>query len=363
MKLIAKEIELAQIMLDPFNPRFIDQSNFDQNNLVKEMLKKKFVKELLRSMQIDIKWVNRIVIQEVDKHDKYKSLNSTGYKYVVVEGNTRLACLKSNKIKGINSTSKIPVLLAQKEKIEKLKDFQQQIKITQGIANVTVVTEWGPLAKAKHLYTLFQNYKTEYENKKPNQLYKLIADELGKTVHEIRQAVIRYTIYLKISEVSDTIPEDRFGYIEAFEKNKSTRALIGMDSESNEFDLNNEDDTYAYEVEILEQIPNLIQIAVNQGINTKQFRDIIQAKVTELDSAEDFNVFLQGLLDDNSENKLLSLLKESNNMHSEIYWDRKINEALEVISGFPVIEDWAANFEERIKGAKSKLEKILKAIQ
>jgi hypothetical protein len=363
MKLIAKEIELYDIMIDPYNPRFIDQSYSDQNVLIKELLKKKYVKELLRSMQIDIKWVNRIVVQEVDKHENSDVLKKEKCKYVIVEGNTRAACLKSNKIKGITCDTKIPVLVAQKEKSETLEEFQKQIRITQGIANVTVVTEWGPLSKAKHLHKLYDNYKNENSRKKPNQLYKLIADELGKTVHEIRQAVIRYSIYIKVAEVSDTIPEDKFGYIEAFEKNKVTRALIGIDSETNEFELNSENDDYTYEIEILEQIPDLIRLAVSQGINTKQFRDIIYSQVSNFKDAEDFNVFIQGLLSDGAEDSFHSLLREESNIHSENYWNRKMEEALETISSFPVIEDWASHFKGKIEMTKNKLEKILKVIK
>ncbi len=277
MELIPKKIKLRNILIDPFNPRFINYKSKDQDKLLNDLLGRKYVKDLLRSMQIDIKWVNRIVIQKVETHEHRSELEESS-KYVVVEGNTRTACLKSLKIKGINEDSEIPVLFAKQTEGETLEEFQKEIRITQGIANVTVVKEWDPISKAKHLRKLYNGFKKRNPSFRPNQIYKIIADELGKTVHEVRQSVIRYTIYSKICEISDTIPPERFGYIEAFEKNKDIRQTFGMDPATNEFIFVDEEDEL--KEELLGNIPELINQASNQGVNTKQFRDLMYRRVT-----------------------------------------------------------------------------------
>lgn len=360
MKLIPKFIKISNIQIDPFNPRFVESTSYDQEIILRNLLKKKYVKELLRSMQVDIKWVNRIVVRELKNHDKEEKLDISNGKYVVVEGNTRMACLKSGLINGIDENYEVPILLASKEKTETKDQFLKQIKITQGIANVTVVKEWDPLSKAKHLHSLYTGYKEENSSKSPNQIYKIIADELGKSIHEIRQAIIRFTIYSKISEVSDTIPEERFAYIEAFEKNKETRALIGMDSETNEFDLDEEEDLY--ELEILEKIPALIKEATSKGVNTKQFRDIIHKKMISYAKSEKLNELVNAILDEENNITFHSLMNEVENTDLKAYWATKIKQLEEEIGSYPIAEDWSNQNKTVLESINKKLNKIIKAL-
>ena len=65
MKLTPFEIELRKIMIDPYNPRFVNEKKMSQESLVSDMLQSAQSKELLKSMKQDIKWVNRIVLQKV----------------------------------------------------------------------------------------------------------------------------------------------------------------------------------------------------------------------------------------------------------------------------------------------------------
>ena len=65
MKLQPVDVELNKIMIDPFNPRFVNEKFLSQESLVAEMLQSAQSKELLKSMQQDIKWVNRIVLQRI----------------------------------------------------------------------------------------------------------------------------------------------------------------------------------------------------------------------------------------------------------------------------------------------------------
>lgn len=359
MELSPKEVKLKDIIVDPYNPRFIVQGAKDQSLLIQELLGKKYVKDLLRSMQVDIKWVNRIVVQRIETHEHADSLKGMG-KYVVVEGNTRTVCLKSGKIKGIDSESNIPVLIAELEGDERIEEFRKEIRVTQGIANVTVVKEWEPISKARHLRKMYDGFKGNDPDTKPSQLHKLIADELGKTVNEIRQSVIRYTIYKKISEISDTIPEDKFGYIEAFDKNKETREIFGMDPSTNEFNLEEGNEVDEIREELLEKIPQLIQVASSQGINTKQFRDVFAKNLREEPDVN--NQLFNDLIDADSGLTFHTLIDGSKILDLEEKWQSIIDRVFEDISAYPLMEDWAVDDLDKLKNIKNKVDRIVKVL-
>lgn len=353
MKLTPIDVSLKELMIDNYNPRFTKQKNVSQEDLINEMLSSKSSKELLRSLQEDIKWVNRIVIQELDKHEHYANLNKDdNHKYIVVEGNTRLACLKSGAIEGFNEETIIPVLLAEMEEDETLEEFRKQIRITQGIANVTVVKEWSPISKAKHLLALYNDVKTI---NKPAEIYKQISNELGIGVKEVRESVVRYMIYEKISEISEPIPEDNWGYLEAFDKNSKIRSLIGLDLEINDFI--NDDDEY-YE-EIFENIPELIKQALRSGLNTKQFRDIIFEIAKESENSEVFSNTINEVISE--EISLISKAKK-NELSDKEQWSKKLDDILKDISAFPNMADWAVELLDKLTNIESKLNKQIKNV-
>ncbi|PYG50069.1 hypothetical protein DEU53_10220 [Pantoea sp. AG1095] len=356
MELIPSFAKLKDIIIDPYNPRFINQGAKDQNLLLQDLLGKKYVKDLLRSMQVDIKWVNRIVVQRITTHEHSDSLIGMG-EYVVVEGNTRTVCLKSGKIEGINEDSEIPILLAEKESDETDDDFHKEIRVTQGIANVTVVKEWEPISKARHLRKMYDGFRDANPESKPSHIHKLIADELGKTVNEVRQAVIRFTIYKKISDLSDTIPEDKFGYIEAIDKNKETREIFGMDPVTNEIVFEEGNETHEIKQELLEKIPDLIKMASNQGINTKQFRDVITNNLTaDLDKN---NSLLNDIVDIESPITFHSLIDGDRAIDLEEQWQLILDRIFEDVSSYPLMEDWAIEDLDKLKSIKAKIDKIV----
>lgn len=336
MRLSSRSIKLKEIVVDPFNPRFTTQGSMDQSILIQNLLGRKYVKDLLRSMQVDIKWVNRIVIQKIDTHEHSQQLEGLG-NYIVVEGNTRTVCLKSGKIPGIDEESKIPVLVAELENGENLEDFRREIRVTQGIANVTVVKEWDPISKARHLRKLYDGFRQSEPDSKPSKIHKLIADELGKTVNEIRQSIIRYTLYNKICEISDTIPEKKFAYIEAFDKNKETRQKFGMNPDTNEIDLEGEENEV--KEELLEKIPELIRVAASQGINTKQSRDTINKNLDQ--DLDKINDLFGELIEDESSVTFYTLSSGEKQVDLQEEWQHNLEIMFEQISAYPLMEDWA----------------------
>jgi len=358
MKLNPFEIELNKIMIDPFNPRFVNEKLLTQESLVNEMLQSSQSKELLKSMQQDIKWVNRIVVQKIETHHKSEKLQKfkADYEYVVVEGNTRISCLKSGKISNYDENTIIPILLAEREDSESLEEFWKQIRITQGIANVTIVKEWSQVAKAKHLNAL---YEDSIDGKRSHDIYKSISTELGIGLKEVRESIIRYKIFSKIAELSDPIPDDHWGYLEAFDKNISIREKIGINKETNEFEENDEE----YFEEILIQIPKLISQALHQGLNTKQFRDIIIEVTNDINSSEDFNTLISDILDSNSPTLLTNLSKKKNIITDKEQWEADLDQIFDKISSFPSVQDWAIELKDKLENINSKISKHLQIIE
>ena len=357
MKLIPFEIELNKIIIDPYNPRFVNEKKVSQETMIGEMLQSSQSKELLKSMQQDIKWVNRIVIQKTDTHqfsEKLKKINQE-YEYVVVEGNTRVACLKSGNIKGYDDLTIIPVLLAQKEEGELDEEFWKQVRITQGIANVTTVKEWSQVAKAKHLNAL---YNDSINGQRSHDVYKQISNELGIGLKEVRESIIRFKIYSKIAELSDPISDDNWGYLEAFDKNISIREKIGINKETNEFQDNDEE----YFEEILIQIPKLITQALHQGLNTKDFRDIIIDISKDINSSEDFNSLIEEILDQNSGKLLVNLSKNGKIVSDKEQWELELDQIFDKISSFPNAQNWAIDLKEKLENINSKITKHIESI-
>lgn len=357
MKLSPIDIQLHKIIIDPYNPRFITEKKISQESIIQEMLQTKESKELLKSMQQDIKWVNRIVVQKISTHEyseKIRKLNAY-VEYVVIEGNTRIACLKSGKIENYDDSTEIPMLLAEKDIEETNEEFWKQVRITQGIANVTTVKEWTQVAKAKHLAAL---YKDSIVGKRSHDVYKQISNELGIGLKEVRESIIRFKIYSKVAELSDPISDDNWGYLEAFDKNISIREKIGINRETNEFEDN--DDEY-YE-EILIQIPKLISQALHQGLNTKQFRDVIIDITKEIETSEDFNTLINEILDPNSNKSLVKLMNNVKSTSDKEQWNIELKQILEKISNFPSVQDWAVDFKGNLNDIQDKISKHLKVI-
>jgi hypothetical protein len=349
MLLEDKRIMIQDIFLDPYNPRFPEQQNMVQKDIIDKIFKSRGAKDLLQSMQIDIKWVNKIVVIGTDDlTEKQRGIiGISKAKYLVVEGNNRLACLKSGKISGVNHTTKIPILVAKREEDESVEDFLSQIRVTQGIANVMVVKEWGVIAKSKHVYNMYCDIeKREYAGNdvKPQVIHKKISSELGLKIHEVRQMVTRYEFYKTINDLSDTIPESHWGYLEAFDRNVEIREKLGMSPKTYKFDLEAGD---GYIEEILKELPTLISKAARE-INTKQFRDVFHKMITDYKTPEQVFEFIQKIVDDN-DFRFKNIIDEQNNTSEEESWNHELDKIEKMIRKFPNQSEWSYKFKEKLK--------------
>ena len=321
MKLKNEQVKISEILLDPYNPRFFTQSDLNQDDLARKILSSRLAKELLSSMKRGIKWVNLIVVKPIENFspEQKRNIKDIGEaKYIVVEGNTRLACLKKGEINSVDDDYIIPVIITQKEDTESFKTYESEIRILQGIANVMVVKEWESIVKARHLFQMF-NDKELGNYSKVQEIYKEIADELGMNNREVRENVIRYTLYNEISKQTDTLSEGRWGYLEAFDQNGKVRSFIGMDDQTNKFIWDSDDynELEDQRLEFFIEIPNIITSAINDGLNTKEFRDIIK-KIIE-DNEDNFSNFFDRIkeITDSSEPSTWRQIKNQYDTQSE----------------------------------------------
>lgn len=365
MRLENINVPVKEIYLDPYNPRFLNHENQNQSTILQRIFKTRDAKELLASMTLNIKWVNKIVVIKSDNFtEEQKKISDIGSaKYLVVEGNNRLACLKSGKISGYNDNSEIPVILAVKEPIESAADFEAQLRITQGIANVMVVKEWSVISKARHLYHMYKDIlgRSEEGKLKPLDVYRRISQELGISVTEVRESVIRYEFFKTIESISDSIPEDHWGYLEAFDRTKEIREKFGMSSENNMFEIEN--DPEGLIEEILKDIPSLIKKASSEGINSKQFRDIIGSIFSEIKEREEIFEKISEIIKPDTDFNFRSYLDVKEVITEDEKWKKELDSILKTLGTFPPFAPWAIDSKENLEKITELIKQHLNAIK
>jgi len=352
MRLIEKNLRLDSIMIDPNNPRFPSgHDNRSQNDIIEIALDDKSSKELLNSLNTCVRWVNKIVIMKTaDYNKKHKDLED--YEYIAVEGNTRLACLKSGRVEGYDQNSEIPVLIAVKENNELENTFQDSILITQGIANVMVVKQWDQIAKAKHIYNLYLSKINLGE--KLHNIITQISRELGMKKVECKKHIQRYSIFKKVDEEDRTLTSSEWGFLEAFDVNPNTRSFTGLSEDLIWDDQKSE--------ELIPLIGDLINTATREGVNTKDFRNYIKKIIENTAERDDVINKITSFTEDDNEDTLVNAINDTNPDVTETEWSVKIKSADKSISEFPANSDWAGNFKPQLETLSRKVDKIIKMI-
>ncbi|MGG2196439.1 hypothetical protein [Paenibacillus validus] len=268
MNLIERNVKLENMLLDVNNPRSIGDVIDDQQQLQNFIMSQPGTQTLLQSMIEKIRWVNRIVIRK-DSHTN---------KFIVVEGNTRTACLKSGYIPNIDGQSIIPVLEAVQESNETENEFEAEIMVLQGIANVMSVKEWDSVKKARHVYFMFKARERAGILKSFNKDTKEIANTMGLNVDDVRRFIREYTYFQQIEllKPASLIKQD-FSYLEAIDRNEVTRTYFGFDKDTNRFEweiTKSPTKEMKRKMERLVAFPLLIQVA-KKNANALTLRKLI----------------------------------------------------------------------------------------
>lgn len=374
MRLENKNISMNKIMLDPLNPRFVGTTkSLSQEQLVENIVNSPDGRELSKSMENGIMFINNIVIRhicEILDKETIKLNNLQEYEYIVVEGNTRLSCLKRKLFHPYeNECSEIPVLIAIREENESIEKYKMELKKIQALANVMKVKDWDEIAKTNHIYEIYLSM-LELEKRNFSDIVQIIAAQLGMSTAKIKNYIIRYTFYEKINEFSNHIDDNELGYLEAFETRK-VRNLFGMSLDEPSFDwIRNELNEELYiKKELFLKIPLLIKNAKNLGENAKIFRNKIRKLANECINVKQFNSAINDLLSNNgyedkdnkknssstssrkksssTSNRNKSTKKDSNkgdfnnNSYEISKWKKEFERIYKKIDSFPSTSDWA----------------------
>ncbi|QBZ23985.1 hypothetical protein FORC085_916 [Bacillus cereus] len=367
-------------MLDPFNPRFSESPSTEQEKIQKKLMELSSTKELLNSMKSGITWVNKIVVRTIDSYNinQSKKLGEdlTNFSYVAVEGNTRLACLKDEKMDDfINRRHPIPVIEAIKEDDETQEQYERAIRRLQGIANVMVVKDWEAIPKAKHIYHLYMDKRNQNSDVSNTQIFKKISEELGLKPGDVKGAVYRYIFYKEISENSDPIDKDDWKFLEVFEQNETIRKVFGWDNNISSFEWSEnseqgnllstfDENTSLIKQELLYMFPEIIESAKRENINSKKlrdtFRDIIASEVT---TENLFNDMKETVRHDNDEyaynNWKKKYFQQQEHLNSETEWKNNLEKMVNWLKQYPINEDWSSNQIGQLKEIKVKVERLI----
>lgn len=366
MKLINLEMTIDKIMLDPFNPRFGKNISNKQSEIRAELMKDTKTKELLNSMKSGLTWVNKIVVRSVDSYTQEirekLGEDANEHQYVVVEGNTRLACLKDEKMAHlVTNQTLIPVILAEKDDDEEQIEYEKEVKRIQGISNIMIVKDWEPIPKAKYIYEIYMEKKRESPDTPDTNIFKEINTNLGIKLGEVKSFVYRYMFYRQVTENVTEIDKDDFKFFEVFEQNREIRNTFGWVEKEAKFiwECDNTDEKDATDKEeLLELFPDIIESAKREKVSSKDIRDIIR-KNHDTKSVEDFvNEIKQVVSNESDEycyNNWRATYFEKVQQNDEQKWSEEIEKVHTTIQAFPVGANWA-------KEQKIKLEQVQKSV-
>ncbi|WP_019229022.1 hypothetical protein [Sedimentibacter sp. B4] len=369
--MILKDIKLTidEIMLDPSNPRFSVSLSSQQEIIQGKLMEDHETKNLLNSMLTGITWVNKIVVRKLTSYaysDRSNLGNIEKYKYAVVEGNTRLACLKDEKMDNkFNRSIPIPVIEVVKEENETQDDFEREIRRLQGIANVMVVKDWGLLPKAKHIYRLYEDKRQLEPTKSNQQIFKDIGMEIGIKFGEVKSFVYRYIFYKEIIENASNIEKEDWKFLEVFEQNEAIRKTFGWDNSKSTFEWYedvDEDDTLLKQ-ELLYMYPDIIKSAKREQVSSKKVRDIIR-EIHDKRSIEELIFEFKDVVNDGDDNSYSNwktkFLNKQIQQDNESEWNNKLNDVVDLLKQYPINEDWPLKHKDKLLEIKKKASQLIK---
>jgi len=161
------EVQWEQVLLDPNNPRFfgevhrdalIPEKHFDslkvQQDTFAKLLDRFDVSDLRKSiLKVGFLSVDRIVVRELAVRDK-------ATKYVVIEGNRRMAAIHSIMTDYVDDKIEVPdEVIRSIERfgvlcLDKSVDFEQAQLMIQGIRHISGAKDWKPYQQSLLIDTL-----------------------------------------------------------------------------------------------------------------------------------------------------------------------------------------------------------------
>lgn len=230
-----RQIYLDQLFLDPNNPRFSNERDKTTPEIkipdpkIQEKTQKRIedfgVKEVRDSiLRNGFLPMDRIVVRPIDGH---------GEKYVVVEGNRRLAALKS--LHHLIEASEINEEGIDEEYLDKLKTSTQTIEVLfykgtsndiswrlQGIRHISGIKEWSPAQQAILVARLVDEGKSFTQ---VGQQFGLSGKAIGR-LYRVHKALYQMRTD---DEYGDKAQNDQFTLFDEAYKHKTVRDWLEWD--------------------------------------------------------------------------------------------------------------------------------------
>lgn len=243
-KLQLRNVPIESILLDPNNPRFIGKrfagraktTNIIPENRIAEAPVQQATLEKMLDEEFEVKSIRNSISQNgFLPLDKIVVRPISENKYVVVEGNRRIAAIKTL-LKQIES-GEVTIEEKEKESLETLSvlvlnSAPDQIVTDQwylqGIRHLSGIKDWGPYQKASLIEQMSINGKTVRE----------IADSLGMTVVMVNRFYRTYQLIKQMEQYEDYASyagPDLFTHFEEAYRIPKIRDYLGWNETESKF--------------------------------------------------------------------------------------------------------------------------------
>ncbi len=226
------------LLLDPNNPRLVDDLHLNKKVDDKDVLKRQ------PGLEAKFSEAGRSGEDFTDIRDLYDSMKRVGYvgidrivvreleglgKFVVLEGNRRTSAIK-RVLKNAKSFSQ-----KEKEDFEQVKhtfeqvdvlqlqtkglnaeEVEERISIMLGLRHFGSVRDWEPINRAFNAYQNYMSLEPRLnEFKIDNDRCKRVAHQLAVSLTEVKASLKTYITYIQLTEVNASVEEEHYSLISA----------------------------------------------------------------------------------------------------------------------------------------------------
>jgi ParB-like nuclease domain len=186
------DILIENLLFDPINPRM--PRNYEQKTdteIIEWMLDDASLLDLISSIANNGYFAGEPLVV----------VKSEGEKYIVIEGNRRLAAAKILNNPDLSKVKKKQILeLLQEREHQDLPTSLPCYEINNreeadeylGFRHVTGVKSWGALEKAKYTFKLYEDYQHKHNRQ---NIYKSIAKKIGSKGAYIQRMILSYRLF------------------------------------------------------------------------------------------------------------------------------------------------------------------------
>ena len=239
-KNIFKQIKVTpeDLLLDPNNPRLVNDLNFTEKVEDKDIMKlqpkleARFsesgttgdeftdIRDLYDSMlRVGYVGIDRIVVREIEGLSKF----------LVLEGNRRTSAIKRilknakkfthadlQKFDEIKNTFDEIDVLHLKTKGLSDEEVEERISIMLGLRHFGSVLDWEPINRAFNAYQNYMNLEPALsEFKFDNTRCTEVANQLAVSPTKVKAALKTYVTYIQLTEINTSVEEEHYSLISA----------------------------------------------------------------------------------------------------------------------------------------------------